>query len=285
MFWLWGGFLRDSPHVSRGKLGGGPVNLGDARSGWPLRRRKDQEQRARETAEGSALAPLATDGDAATPMSRLPRVTRLARRPRVSLHHGFLSAEECAALIQMASARLGDCDVNAARGHLRTSDGCWIPRSDLPSVWRTKWQHDLVETVEDRIAHATGFPLHNGEPSQIMRYTTGAQYSLHPDFFDPGDRLALANGGQRCATLLIYLSSVPADDGGATFFPRARLRVQPSMGDALLWHNTDPDGRIDPRSVHASEPVRPRAVKWVLSKWLRAHRFTVDCHGFRQEHW
>ena len=71
----------------------------------------------------------------------------------------------------------------------------------------------------------------------------------------------------------------------ATFFPKARLRVQPSMGDALLWHNTDPGGRVDPRSVHASEPVRSHAVKWVLSKWLRARRFTVDCRGFRQEHW
>lgn len=215
----------------------------------------------------------------------LLRCTQLARRPRVSLYHGFLSPEECTALIQMASARLGGCEVNATRGHRRSSDGCWIPRSDLPSVWSTEWQRNLVAAVEDRIALATGIPLHNGEPSQILRYTRGAEYSLHPDFFDPADRRALANGGQRCATLIVYLSSVPVDDGGATFFPRARLRVQPSLGDALLWHNTDPGGRVDPRSVHASEPVRSRAVKWVLSKWLRARRFTVDCRGFRQEHW
>ena len=220
------------------------------------------------------------------PARRMFRATRLSRRPRVSLYHGFLSAEECTALIQMASARLGDCEVNAARGHQRrTSDGCWLPRSDLSKVWHTEWQRDLVSAVENRIAQATGVPLYNGEPSQILRYSRGAEYSCHPDFFDPSDRLALANGGQRCATLLVYLSSVSAHDGGATFFPRARLRVQPSIGDALLWHNTNPDGRVDPRSVHASEPVKSRAVKWVLSKWLRARRFTVDCRGFRHEHW
>merc|ERR1711935_319707 len=154
--------------------------------------------------------------------------------------------------------------MGAARGHRRSSDGCWIPRSDLPSVWHTEWQRNLVAAVEDRIALTTGFPLQNGEPSQILRYTRGAEYSLHPDFFDPADRSSLANGGQRCATLLVYLSSVAADDGGATFFPRARLRVQPSMGEALLWHNTNTQGHVDPRSVHASEPVRSRAVKWVL---------------------
>ena len=133
----------------------------------------------------------------------------------------------------MASARLGGCEVNAARGHRRSSDGCWIPRSDLPSVWSTEWQRNLIAAVEDRIALATGIPLHNEEPSQILRYTRGAEYSLHPDFFDPqtaarwptlrhADRLPLLGAGRRRRCHLL-------SEGAATcaaFYRRRALVAQ-----------------------------------------------------------
>ena len=215
------------------------------------------------------------------------RSTWLSWRPRVCLFHGLLTPDECAALIRVAGARLGGCEVNApSKRDRRSSEACWIPRSDLREVWQNERHRRLVARVEERVAHATGFPIYHGEPPQMLRYSCGAEYTCHPDFFDPEDRRALANGGQRCATVLIYLNNVASDAGGATYFPEARLRVQPAVGDALLFFNTHPDGSIDPSSVHAGEPVlRPDAVKWVLSKWLRARRFEVDCRGFRAQRW
>ena len=83
------------------------------------------------------------------------------------------------------------------------------------------------------------------------------------DFFDPEDACELANGGNRQATMLIYLSSLAQADGGATHFPRAKLSVQPRCGDALLWWNTRCDGRVDPSSAHAGEVVLSSTSKWV----------------------
>ena len=64
------------------------------------------------------------------------------------------------------------------------------------------------------------------------------------------------------------------------------MRVQPSAGDAIYFHNTTPEGRVDPASVHCGETLcrQPRergadvpvVEKWVLSKWLRTRPFEVN---------
>ena len=140
-----------------------------------------------------------------------------------------------------------------------------------------------MSSVEERIAHATGIPLTHGEPSQVLRYGRGQQYTLHPDFFDPKDKRQLGNGGNRQATLLVYLNTLDEASGGATHFPKADLRVHPRCGDAVLWYNTHCDGRVDPDSTHAGEPVLSSTTKWVLSKWLRQRPFEVDVRSFERE--
>ena len=138
--------------------------------------------------------------------------------------------------------------------------------------------------MERRIAKATGVATGCGEPSQVLRYEAGQEYALHPDFFSPEDAHALANGGQRVATFLLYLNSVPEHAGGATIWPHAArggLRVQPSRGSAVLLHNTHPSGGVDERSVHCGERV-VEGEKWVLSKWLRERPFAVDVEAFRE---
>ena len=211
----------------------------------------------------------------------------LSWRPRVCLFRDFVSADEAAALIDLAGQR-EECGIHRTGAHLhhaRTSSGCWLPRSDVPAhVWRTSAEQRLLASVEERIAHATGIPLSHGEPSQVLRYGRGQQYTLHPDFFDPKDSKQLANGGNRQATMLVYLNTLDEASGGATHFPKAdHLRVQPTCGDALLWYNTRCDGKVDPDSTHAGEPVLSSTTKWVLSKWLRQRPFEVDVGSFERE--
>ena len=183
----------------------------------------------------------------------------------------------------------------------RSSTGCWLPRHDCDrSAWRSfeGVSHEdigLLKRVELYLADACGLPPCNGEPAQVLRYRTGQRYDVHPDFFDPRDSNSLANGGQRVATCLLYLTTLPRDAGGCTSFPRARvstavsglrsashgLRVRPVAGRAIVFHNTRPDGGIDPMSIHAGEPVRGRrgahnVEKWLLSKWMRQREYHVD---------
>jgi len=69
---------------------------------------------------------------------------------------------------------------------------------------------------------------------QIARYEPGQYYKGHFDGADPHDadaELFWRGGGQRLATLLVYLN-IP--EGGATRFGEIGLDVRPKRGRALL---------------------------------------------------
>jgi prolyl 4-hydroxylase len=185
------------------------------------------------------------------------------RRPRLALVGGFLSDDECDALVDLARPRLersqtvdrqnGSGEVNAAR----TSDGMFFHRGETP----------LVQRIEQRIAALLRWPAERGEGLQVLRYASGAQYRPHFDYFDPaqpGTAAVLARGGQRLGTLLMYLQA-PAR-GGATLFPDAGLEVVPAKGHALFFGYDRPHESTG--TLHGGAPVL-EGEKWVATKWLR----------------
>lgn len=74
-------------------------------------------------------------------------------------------------------------------------------------------------------------------------------------------------GGQRIATLITYLSTVPS--GGETAFPLLNVSVAPVKGSALLFFPADVNGVPDPMSTHRGEPVGAAGDKWIATMWLR----------------
>ena len=67
-------------------------------------------------------------------------------------------------------------------------------------------QEDAVVTeIERRIARVTQLPLLNGEGLQILHYVDGQKYEPHHDFFHDAVNQAPEMGGQRVATILMYL--------------------------------------------------------------------------------
>ena len=193
---------------------------------------------------------------------RLSVLTRL-RHPRVLVLGGLLSDEECAALMALASPRLtrsetvdngtGGSEVNAAR----TSDGMFFERGEAP----------VIQRIEQRIAQLFNWPLDHGEGLQILRYRPGAEYRPHHDYFDPthaGSKTIFARGGQRVATLVMYLNTPEA--GGATTFPDAGLEVMPVRGNAVYFSYDRPHPCTG--TLHGGAPVLA-GEKWVATKWLR----------------
>jgi hypothetical protein len=59
----------------------------------------------------------------------------------------------------------------------------------------------------------------NAEPIQVLRYEIGQKYDAHFDYFR--DTVNLRFGGQRVATVLMYLTDVKR--GGETVFPYAEV--------------------------------------------------------------
>src|SRR5690606_540779 len=91
----------------------------------------------------------------------------------------------------------------------------------------------------------------------------------HFDYFhldQPGEAALLTLGGQRVASLVIYLNDVEA--GGETTFPRGGLSIAPRKGSAVYFAYTDAQSRTDALSFHAGAPVA-RGEKWIATRWMR----------------
>ena len=187
------------------------------------------------------------------------------RDPNVALFEDLLAADECDALIELSRAKLQrSVVVDRASGgtqvsDVRTSEGTFIERAEQP----------LIARIEARIAAITGVPVENGEPIQVLRYGVGARYLPHHDYFEPGDPGSaplLAQGGQRIATVVMYLNDVAG--GGDTLFPKLRLSIRARRGNAAYFDYLDPVRGLDVRSLHGGSPVTV-GEKWVATKWMR----------------
>jgi prolyl 4-hydroxylase len=161
----------------------------------------------------------------------------VGQQPPLVVFDDFLSDEECRALIEMAAPRMSrsltvDVQTGGEETHQsRTSQGMFFERGES----------ELVSRIEARIAHLLGWPVQNGEGLQVLRYGPGAEYLPHFDYFDPaapGTPAILQRGGQRVATLIMYLHEPEA--GGATVFPDAALSVSPKRGSAVQLQPASP---------------------------------------------
>ncbi|MGO4330725.1 2OG-Fe(II) oxygenase [Cupriavidus sp. 2TAF22] len=185
--------------------------------------------------------------------------------PRVVLFQQLLTDADCDALVALARGRLARSPViNPDTGDENLIDA----RTSMGAMFQVG-EHPLIERIEDCIATVTGIAAERGEGLQILNYKPGGEYQPHYDFFNPqrpGEARQLRVGGQRIATLVIYLNSPPA--GGATGFPKLGLEVAPVKGNAVYFSYRKSDGTLDERTLHAGLPVE-EGEKWIATKWLR----------------
>jgi prolyl 4-hydroxylase len=191
------------------------------------------------------------------------RVLAHMKSPRVIVFGGLLTDAECEGLMVLAQARLTRSETvdNATGGNElnpgRTSDGMFFDRGEKP----------LIAKIEQRISELLNWPLNHGEGLQILRYRPGAEYRPHHDYFDPahpGSARILERGGQRLATLVMYLNT--PQSGGATIFPETGFEVAPLRGNAVFFSYER--AHVSTRTLHGGAPV-VAGEKWVATKWLR----------------
>lgn len=207
----------------------------------------------------------------------------ISLEPRAYIYHNFLSKEECEYLISLAKPHMQKSTVvDSATGkskdsRVRTSSGTFLARG----------RDKVIRNIEKKIADFTFIPVEHGEGLQVLHYEVGQKYEPHYDYFL--DEFNTKNGGQRIATVLMYLSDV--EEGGETVFPAAKgnysavpwwnelsecgkdgLSVKPKRGDALLFWSMKPDATLDPSSLHGGCSVI-KGNKWSSTKWIRVHEY------------
>ncbi|KAK3280330.1 hypothetical protein CYMTET_11817 [Cymbomonas tetramitiformis] len=197
-------------------------------------------------------------------------VEQVSWEPRAYVLHNFMTAAECDELVRIAKPRLARSgvidEVTGApkEDDIRTSHDTFLLRHSKK----------VIADVEERLARFTMLPWSHGEDLLILRYQHGEKYDAHQDVADTSSnsgRLLSAEGGHRAATVLMYLSDV--EEGGETAFVTSKnwidpetaklngpwspcadgkVAVKPRKGEALLFWNLKPNGKIDHRSTHAA---------------------------------
>ena len=130
------------------------------------------------------------------------------------------------------------------------------------------------------------------EEPQIVKYDIGQEFTYHYDIL-PQEQLT--NGGQRVATILIYLNTVSEKNGGGTIFrdlidgsnDTNSLSVQPVQGSALIFFPSDQFGEPDDCTLHCSLPIIESQndksgssdnlliSKWILQIWIHEKSYAA----------
>lgn len=172
----------------------------------------------------------------------------------------YLNDADCAMLIAKidANRRPSTLLSKAEDPEFRTSESCDLDRY-APEV----------AAIDNGIAEVLGIDPSFGETMQGQRYAPGQQFRAHCDFFHEGQpywEAMKAQGGQRTWTAMIYLNDV--EEGGATWFPHAGIRVKPRKRMMLIWNNMAPDGSPNNATLHEGMAVL-KGTKYVITKWFR----------------
>lgn len=139
-------------------------------------------------------------------------------------------------------------------------------------------RYSSVPTLLAKAQHLLNVGTNQFEEPQIVRYRTGQEFSWH---YDEIPKVQLENGGQRLATLLVYLNDV--ERGGATIFRdltssnkrgQKQLKVQPKQGTALLFFPSYNDGTPDQRTLHKGEVASDQ--KMIAQVWIHERDYKAN---------
>ena len=169
----------------------------------------------------------------------------------------------------------------------------------------TTWYH-YYKSVPELMAKACRLlgldTLAQFEEPQTVRYRRNEKFTWHLDALGPLENQN-QKGGQRIATLLVYLTELTETDGGATMFRdltpagggntagtsnQGQLKMRPQKGSALLFFPAAggiPDTPLDIRTLHCGQAVSKNAAqdKWICQLWLRALPYAPSLPGNVQD--
>jgi prolyl 4-hydroxylase len=219
-------------------------------------------------ADGVEIAPPST--------GRSPMKLHLVHQsPPVLVIENFFTRQECQQVIDIAKA--------PSAGHTRSGVPMEVQSATFSPLAQsqrtsTSWfcYYSQLPTLLAKTRHILGIPLPQLEEPQIVRYRAGEEFTWH---YDEVPRSQMNNGGQRLATLLVYLNTV--ENGGETVFRdlkqcvdescQEQLSVQPVEGHALLFFPAYRDGRPDDRTLHKGGMAASE--KWIVQMWIHERAY------------
>jgi prolyl 4-hydroxylase len=199
--------------------------------------------------------------------------------PPILMIDNFLTEQECLDVQRVVLANTGE-EIPNNKNVVRVQSKR-ISQYALSTRTSTSWfcYYKSIPTVLAKFQHLLGIPdLSLCEEPQIVQYQSGQEFSWH---YDEIPTAQLSNGGQRLATILVYLNTVPLENGGSTTFRdltngATPLTVQPHMGTAVIFFPSNIHGQPDDRTLHRSVPIVGDDIsKWILQVWIHERSYVA----------
>jgi prolyl 4-hydroxylase len=182
-------------------------------------------------------------------------------KAQIYVWKNFLVPEVCDGVIRLIDERLRDST---------TADAFADPKVRTSRTADIGMQgHNLILELDELIAEALGIHWSYTDITQGQRYDLEQEYKAHYDYFIPGThqhQVFCQFLGQRTWTFMIYLNDV--EEGGGTRFRRLERTIMPERGKAVIWNNLNPDGSVNPYTIHHGMKVR-KGSKYIITKWFR----------------
>ena len=171
-----------------------------------------------------------------------------------------------------------------------SADGEGADNERTSSTCHLEQENDsIIRAIKARAATLLRMPVACVEPLQAVKYGARQEYKPHFDYFPRDsdyfehtthhgyvDEDGNEQPNQRLYTLFVYLNEPDEEHlacAGGTIFPECNYEIIPKKGMAVLFHNTDQQGREDPMALHGGAPNQcaSRAyTKYGLNIWVRA---------------
>jgi len=187
----------------------------------------------------------------------------LSENPKIVYIHNFINSKQAKHFIELGEKykKPSTVDSKASPTTLKQD----IRSSNSAHIEKNK---DAIVTQLEKLATKyMNVDASHLEPFQVVVYEKGQKYSPHYDFFSP-DSIEIINRGNRNKTILVYLNDVPEESGGATFFPKLNLKIQPKANDAIYFENMN-GSELDYNTLHAGEPILNDIKKYAINIWAR----------------
>lgn len=185
------------------------------------------------------------------------------KKPEFILLDNLISRSEIDELKFLYRSKLtSSIIVNGATGvietsNVRSSSGYFIPRG----------QNSLVSKLEQRVSSLINWPIECCELFHLIRYQEGQQFESHWDYFYPSlpnYRELISHGGQRVATLIVYLEA--CESGGETVFDDLGLEIPVHAGSGVYF--SYPIADASSLTKHGGKVVKG-GEKWIMTVWIR----------------
>jgi hypothetical protein len=187
--------------------------------------------------------------------------------PLVISISNFFTADECERYMGLST------NTNSLQSRSPTVGKDAVAKAQRTS---TTWYHPFASVPELMVKASRLLGLNSidcWEEPQTVRYRPKEKFTWHLDALGPTEK----QDSQRIATLLVYLTDLSPEDGGATLFRDLqdehgqRLSVRPAQGTALLFFPAAgglPETPYDIRTLHCGQQV-VSGDKWIAQLWLR----------------